>query len=145
MFINWKFFFVITFLFIVWSCSFLFQNDCFFTRLSEIYSFIMILSVFYFTLFLFLYCHIVFPKRKHTGKSWASWCNYRRRWSRNFMNFEKNMRNILGHTIFAAAVTRQIFCLLAVAITDVSIINKSLTAENLHINRCQGQIEAISK
>ena len=49
--------------------NFLFQNDCFFTRLSEIYSFIMILSVFYFTLFPFLYCHGILPKQNHTGKS----------------------------------------------------------------------------
>ena len=100
-----KQFTVITSLFIVWSCSFLFQNDCFFTMLSEIYSFIMILSVFYFTLFPFLNCHGVLPKRNHTGKSWATWCNYRRRWSRNCMNLEKNMRNIFGHAIFAAAVS----------------------------------------
>ena len=103
-FCSSKFFFVITSLFMVWSCSFLFQNYCFFTRLSEIYSFITILSVFYFTLFLFLYCHSVLPKRNHTGKSWATWCNYRRRWSRNYMNLEKNMRNIFGHANFAAAV-----------------------------------------
>ena len=69
---------------------FFFQNHCFFTRWSEIYSFIMILSVVYFTLFPFLYCHCVLTKRNHTGKSWAAWCNYRRRWSRNYMNSEKS-------------------------------------------------------
>ena len=34
-FCSSKFFFVITSLFIVWSCSFMFQNDCFFTRFQK--------------------------------------------------------------------------------------------------------------
>ena len=62
----------------------------------------MILSVLYFTLFS---VSLLLPKRNHTGKSWATWCNYRRRWSRNYMNLEMNMRNIFGHAIFAAAVS----------------------------------------
>ena len=42
-----------------------------------------------FTLFPFLYCHGVSPKQKRAGKSWATWCNYRRKWSRNYVNLEK--------------------------------------------------------
>ena len=56
-----KFFFTITSLFIIWFCSFLFWNDCFFTSFLEIYSFIIILVLFWiFQIFLCHNCHGVF-------------------------------------------------------------------------------------
>ena len=62
----------------------------------------MILSVFYFTLFPILYCHGVLPGETIQVNPEQFDVNTE---EGNYMNLEKNMRNIFGHAIFATAVS----------------------------------------
>ena len=64
-------------------------------RSIEVFGFLMILSVFYFNPpppYLILSWRLSSAKENHAGTSWVTWCNYRRGWSRNYLNLEKNTK-----------------------------------------------------